>query len=143
TPYRDALGRQLSDAHGRALAVGAHPVRDGLARSSRQKAIAHRVRSYKSMRSCADGLERRLQTPRYAMLGGGFQPRLQRQLRGIESRQDLAAEAFDQRVLLPLRPLAQRVHGRARLGALAHALERLVVLVFQERVEAGGLRLVV
>src|SRR6185437_15559640 len=69
----------------------------------------------KSMRSCADGLERRLQTRRYAMLGGGFQPRLQRQLRGIELRQDLAAEAFD----------------------------RLVVLVFEQRIETGGLRLVV
>src|SRR6185437_4628433 len=99
--------------------------------------------SYKSMRSSADGLERRVQTPRYAMLGGGFQPRLQRQLRGIELRQDLAAEAFDQRVFLPLRPLAQRAHRRARLGALAHAFERLVVLVFEQRIEAGGLRLVV
>src|SRR6185312_3574015 len=77
------------------------------------------------------------------MFSGRLKPRLQRKLRGIELRQDLAAEAFDQRILLPFRPLAQCVHRGARLGALAHAFERLVVLVFQQRVEAGGLCLVV
>ena len=56
---------------------------------------------------------------------------------------DLAREAFDQRVLAPFRTRGQRRHRRARFAAFADALERLVVLVFQQRVVTGGLRRIV
>src|SRR5690606_34709764 len=50
-----------------------------------------------------------------------------RQSRRVELRQDLALEAAHQRVLAPLRAVHQREHRRARLAALAHAFEGLVV----------------
>ena len=49
-------------------------------------------------------------------------------------------EARHQRILAPVRRCGQRRHRRARLLALADAFERLVVLEFQQRVEARRLR---
>ena len=62
---------------------------------------------------------------------------------GIELRPDLAREALDQRVLAPFRARGQRRHRRARFAAFADAFERLVVLEFEQRVVAGGLRRIV
>src|SRR3546814_8968173 len=57
----------------------------------------------------------------------------------IQLRQDLARKTFDDRVLLPLRAPRQRGHRRARLAALTDAFERLVILVFEQRVVARHL----
>ena len=76
------------------------------------------------------------------MLAGHPQQRRHGELPAIQLRQDLALEAPHQRVLAPLRPVHKRKHRRARFPSFAHALERLVVLEFQQRVE-GFLRYVV
>ena len=72
----------------------------------------------------------------HAMFAGRLKPRFQRQLRRVELRQDLAAETRDERVLLPLRSLAQRVHRRACLSALTYAFEGFVIVIFQQSVKA-------
>ena len=56
-----------------------------------------------------------------------------------ELRRDLAREPRHDRILAPFRAGGQRRHCRARLLALAHAFERLVVLVLEQRVVAGHL----
>src|SRR5207342_3897057 len=56
---------------------------------------------------------------------------------------DFARETLDQRIFAPFGPHAQRGHRSARFTALAYAFERLVVLVFEQRVVAGGLRRIV
>ena len=55
-------------------------------------------------------------------------------------RADFAGEARDDLVLAPLGTLAQRRHRGARFLALAHALERFVILVFQQRIVTACLR---
>ena len=77
------------------------------------------------------------------MFAAGHQPGFQPERRGVELRGDLLAEARDQRILAPLRSRRQSRQRRTRLGALAHAFDRRVVAVLDQRVEAGGLGLVV
>jgi hypothetical protein len=72
-----------------------------------------------------------------------LQPGCQRQGRSIELRQNVFAEARDQGILAPLRPRSQGCERGAGFGRLAHALERFVVVVLDQRVEAVSLRLVV
>src|SRR3546814_11217169 len=57
--------------------------------------------------------------------------------------QYLALEASYQRVFAPFRPLHQGRHRRARLAPFADALERLVILEFEQRIVPGGLRRIV
>src|SRR3546814_19826307 len=52
--------------------------------------------------------------------------------------QYLALEASYQRVFAPFRPLHQGRHRRARLAPFADALERLVILEFEQRNVPGG-----
>ena len=55
-------------------------------------------------------------------------------------RQDLIGETADDGIFAPARRLRQCGHGGAGFPALAHALEGLVVLIFQQRIETRNLR---
>ena len=77
------------------------------------------------------------------MFAGRFDPGFQLQLHRVQSRRDLVAEPCNQGVLAPFGSGGQCRERRARLAGFADAFERLVVAVFDQRVEAGGLAFVV
>ena len=62
---------------------------------------------------------------------------------GSELRLHFVDEALDDRVLAPLGTPGQFGHRRARFMALADALERLVIAIFEQGIEAGDLGRVV
>src|SRR6185437_1650016 len=93
--------------------------------------------------SSANRIERSDEACRDAMLPGSAQPRFKLLQISIELWRVLLAETRDQRILAPFRARGQRGERGARLLCLAHAFERLVVAVFDQCVEARGLRFVV
>src|SRR6185437_3605556 len=93
--------------------------------------------------SSANRIERSREPQGDAVLARRFKPRLQLQLRRIELRCDVTSESRHQRVLAPFGARRQSRERRARLASFAYAFERLVVAVFDQRIEAGCLRIVV
>src|SRR5215469_5080715 len=88
-------------------------------------------------------MQQALQAQRQEMFGGWREQRREAKFMRIQLRHDFLGEARDKRILAPFRALCQRLHRRAGFAALADALERLVLTVFKQSVEARRKRRIV
>src|SRR6185437_6050524 len=87
-----------------------------------------------------DLVQRGFEPARHTVFTRSCEPGFQRELRGVELRRDFFAEARHQRVLPPFGTCRQRCECGPRFRALPYALEWFVVAIFDQGVEAGGLR---